>query len=99
MTTKLPTKAQVVAVLAGALVEEGNIPAYAAKSAERLASALVRAGLAEEPREEGWYWVKWDGGDMWTPRYMRPGSGPYGDWGKGPLIPEIIAARIHPPKE
>jgi hypothetical protein len=109
MTTKLPTKAQVVAALKSSKVicvtvdgEEHKLPDPAvAAMAESVADALVRAGLVEEPREPGWYWVKeaegcaweaagFDDGEMWMYCGLK---------GATKSAPDIIGPRIHPPKE
>ncbi len=91
MTTGKPTKQQVVEALKRSDVFHVD--------AEGIASCLIKAGLVEEPLlEEGWYWVRWETGWGWEPRYTRTDYA-RNDWGKGPLTPAIIGPRITPPSE
>ncbi len=96
MTTGKPTKQQVVKALS-----HGQLPGapFGPQTAAEIASILVKAGLVEEPLlEEGWYWVRWETGWGWEPRYTRTDYA-RNDWGKGPLTPAIIGPRITPPSE
>jgi len=99
MTTGKPTKAQVVAAL--------NIPpvgpAKRLFTAEEAAEALVRAGLVEEPREEGWYWVKWESAynpkTDWTVRqWTELGWADCRNF-PTPTAPSVIGPRIKEPEE
>ena len=101
MTTKLPTKAQVVADLKEWLPLNW-LSNTVEQQIENVADALVRAGLAEEPREEGWYWVRWftEPLSQWCVRHWNGigwatnhGGREDGD------SPSIVGPRILPPKE
>jgi hypothetical protein len=117
MTTKLPTKAQVVEAFNAEIASvglwlngSGHVVSVGGEEAiPALADILVRKGLAEEPREEGWYWVRWRCGSNWQVACWRGDN-----WATGmkPSIahgsaywmnemgePFKIGPRIHPPKE
>jgi hypothetical protein len=70
-------------------------------SVDDIAEALVRAGLAEEPREEGWYWVIIGAGsDNW--QIMQWGSDVWTDFKGGTYshpMRSVHPARILPPAE
>ena len=102
MTTKLPTKAQVVEAFKDVVFRD-------VVSGEEIASILVRAGLAEEPREEGYYWVRWRErcnwqtalwrGDIWAMPIRPDHCGSADAWKHELGQPHVIGPRIHPPKE
>jgi hypothetical protein len=99
MTTKLPTKAQVEEALLGLEIEFRYGP-LDTHDVTAISGCLVRAGLAEETREEGWYWVKWASWGGWAIWYFdgdswKPSLGS----GQSDGDPHITGPRIHPPKE
>jgi len=64
MTTTKPTRQQVVEALhtlpqmTGLIQGRVGLQTKLNASIDDIADALVRAGIAEEPREEGYYWCK-----------------------------------------
>lgn len=95
--TKLTNKAEFIRRYVGTFHASAEV--YR-KQAEEEWSRLCRAGLAEEQREPGPYWVKWYPESRWTLAVWREGI-----WlglrehGTG-MVPTIVGRnRIEPPKD
>lgn len=107
MTSPKPTRQQVEVALRRALhgvllsMPDGT-HIDGTKSVEVIADILVRAGYAEEPREEGWYWVKHQSKDAWILAHYREGplgwSDGMGDYFAHPPV-AVHPVRITPPEE
>lgn len=101
MTGKLTDKKKAIELLSGALGD-----AWAAEIWEK----LVAAGLAEEQREPGWYWVKWHASGRWEPmEWGHPDSGGHWRLGDSTLAyghpddpapqPYKVGRQMHPPED
>jgi len=96
MTSDKPTRQQII----DALRKNDITLLYTAGGkalilVEQIADTLVRAGLAVEPREPGWYWVRTLAGEEWAPLFCDGEEFLVGNWEQ----PEIIGPRIPPPQE
>lgn len=106
-----PTKQQVVDALQGGSVQLFYDARGGAKVlVEEVADILVRAGLVEEPREVGEYWVKWLVSEKWKKAWFsgnvwHPENGYVASTGMAwlqhslVLAPAVIGPRILPPEE